>query len=161
MAFLSDVRVLLLIALVLAAGIATINYQRAQRFKAERDGAVEAVFQLNEAVKSKDGVIDDLMKSLQTWQDRATQSAQASQAAGNRAETYNQQLSAARARIRALMEADRGSIECLELAAINVAAACPNTAASVREWATGDVPRPLDREARPGGSASGPETDAR
>jgi quinol monooxygenase YgiN len=115
-----------------------IQHQSAARYRAERDAAKNEFARLVEATESKDGIIDDLTQTLQVWQDRATLSAQASTEAGQRAQDYQTQLSAARSRIRALSEADRALPDCQKLMSMDLAA-CPGALDGVRRWAAGGL----------------------
>lgn len=159
MGLLSDIRIVLLIACGLFITGTVLEHQRAKRYQVERNAARAENIQLLAAIKSKDVLVTDMSGALATWQNRATQSVQESTQAGNRAETYRTELSAARTRIRALMEADRGSIDCLKLMAIDIAAVCPSTARGVRDWANDGLQGPHNSSPGTGGSAHRPKTD--
>lgn len=158
---LSDIRVWLALATLLAIGGLAIEHQRAERYQTERDAATTENTRLVAAIESKEQLIIDLTSALQVWQDRATQGVQESTKAGDRAETYRTELNAARTRIRTLMEADRGSIDCLKLMAIDIAAVCPSTALGVRQWADDSLQRQNHPRPDTGDPANRPPVDTR
>jgi len=127
-----------------------VQHANAARYQVERDQARTQVKGLVVAVESKDKLIADLTTALQTWQKRATESKVASDAAGDRAQQYQSQLSAARTKIHALSESDRALPDCSKLLAVDLAAVCPGNALRMREWTKRGLQGPSGGSANPG-----------
>jgi hypothetical protein len=136
------------IVVVVAATIAGLSftsyalYQRAERYQNERDEFRRDNVRLLADVQSKHDVITELEAGLLQWQTRANESAAASQKAGDRADRYASDLRVARSRISALIEQDKGKVECDALLELDIAAACPGHAERVREWSRRSVAGP-------------------
>lgn len=148
------------LAVVLVGALGTAAYQRqaAKRFEAQREVAIvqrnaaqDEVHRLLESIKGKDATINELEAALLDWQTRASASILANAAAGARAEEFQHQLNAARTRIRALSEDDRGKVDCEALLDVDLATVCSGRAAGLRIWSHGYHEREGDTRAHPGG----------
>lgn len=125
----------------------------ADNARLERDTAVNEAKQLRAALDGKDGVIDQLNRALDNWKENATRATAAQLEAGKAALRYRNELSVANERLRTQRENDRALPDCQVLMDTDLAAVCPGTAASLREWAKRSLQRSADREAGAGAGA--------
>lgn len=148
-----------LIAVVCLVGgslsYAYVAHLEASNATIKRDAAVNESKQLLVALQSKDVVIQSLELAADLWRENAVKSAAAQVTAGNAAARYRSELAQAQSRISALSEKDRDLPDCQTLLDTDLAAVCPGTAASLREWAKRGLQRSSDNATGAGGAAAG------
>lgn len=136
-------------------GFAGCQYQRAERYQAERAEAVNEVYRLEESINSKDDVISKLESVIQDWQTYSTEQATAAQEAAQRVAGLETDLRKRHRDIATLQEADRVSLTCQTFLQTDLDQYCPGITDGLRKYTADSLQRPTDRSANPGSNEAG------
>lgn len=118
---------------LIGGGISSCQYQRAERYQAEKTALEDEAMRLSQAIASKDDVIGKLQSGLKDWENWSKRDADAADEAAQKAADLEQQVQNLGYTINRLREKDNALPDCVSLLKTDLALVCPSTASGLRQ----------------------------